>query len=97
VVTRLEVDEAVPPGTVHVWYGWRNKHFEEGMYAEMLAPISNSDIVDDVARRFWQNWTTYGGGIFYNALDGLSSEVGSWDAFWDAACNIRSYPVGKEA
>jgi molybdopterin-containing oxidoreductase family molybdopterin binding subunit len=94
VVTNLEIDESVPQGTVHVWFGWRRRQFEEGTYSEVVTPICAPGIEDDVARRWRSDWEA-GGGIPYAPLDIMSFEVGSWDAYWDVACNIRRYDAAK--
>lgn len=90
VVTKLELDESVPPGTLHVWFGWRRKQFEEGTYSELVTPICAPGIADDVSRRWLDDWQA-AGGIWYNPLDMIATEIGSWDAYWDVACDIRLY------
>lgn len=95
VVTALHLDEAVPPGTVHVWFGWRRRQFEEGTYAEMLIPLSDVSTVDAVADKWWDDWIAQGG-IVDPALDTNSSLTGAWDTLWDCACAIRLYEQEKE-
>lgn len=43
VITRLVLDESVPDGTVHVWFGWRRRQFEEGTYAEITHQCAGQD------------------------------------------------------
>jgi molybdopterin-containing oxidoreductase family molybdopterin binding subunit len=99
VVTRLELDESVPAGTVHVWFGWRRRQFEEGTYSEMVTPIGHPDVINDVAVRWWDDWIALGGDA-RSPVGFIGIAVGAWDTYWDSACNIRKYvPVvaGKEA
>lgn len=95
VVTKLCLDEAVPPGTIHVWFGWRRRQFEEGTYAEMLIPLSDISTVDEVALKWWDDWVAQGG-VCDTVVDVAASLVGAWDTLWDCACNIRKYEAGKE-
>ena len=95
VVTKLCLDEAVPSGTIHVWFGWRRRQFEEGTYAEMLIPLSDISTVDDVALRWWDDWLAQGGRVD-PVVDVSCSLVGAWDTLWDCACTIRRFEQGKE-
>ncbi|MDR1185729.1 MAG: molybdopterin-dependent oxidoreductase [Coriobacteriales bacterium] len=96
VVTVLEVDESVPPGTIHVWFGWRRSQFDEGTYSEMVAPFAGPGSVDDLARK-WFSDCLIAGEPASPSLNPILYSAGAWDAYWDSACNIRKYPAGKEA
>jgi molybdopterin-containing oxidoreductase family molybdopterin binding subunit len=89
VVTKLCLDEAVPSGTIHVWFGWRRRHFEKGMYNEMLIPLGDISTIDAVANQWWNDLVDSLGGY---ADTGTNFELilsGAWDHMWDCACNIR--------
>ncbi|MDR0501285.1 MAG: molybdopterin-dependent oxidoreductase [Coriobacteriales bacterium] len=96
VVAVLRTDEAVPPGTVHVWFGWRKRHFEKGTYSELMVPITDPSTVDALADHWWNDYVEAG-----NEIDCcLSSDAqltGAWDTLWDVACAVRPYVVGKES
>jgi len=96
VVTILEVDESVPPGTVHVWFGWRRRQFEEGTYSEMVTPFAGPGSVDESARK-WLADCIIEGEPFCAGLNPNLYSAGAWDAYWDCACDIRSYTAKKEA
>ena len=96
VVTKLELDESVPPGTLHVWFGWRRNQFEEGTYSEVVTPICAPGIADDVSDRWLKDWMDKGG-MYYGPQDMIVLEIGNWDAYWDVSCNIRLYDAGREA
>ncbi len=84
----LRVDEAVPPGTVHVWFGWRQRQFEEGTYAELLLPLSSPETTDALANRWWDIIEEQGkGGNYY--VGGESGLAGAWDCLWDCLCDIK--------
>lgn len=95
VVTRLEVDECVPAGTVHVWFGWRKRQFMEGTYAEMVHECPNKDSSGPVQDKWFADWVAHGNhpNPFVQFMAAL---VGSTDCYWDSYCNIRKYE-GKEA
>lgn len=99
VVTRLEIDECVPAGTVHVWFGWRMRQFEEGTYAEMVHQCPNKDSSGPVQDKWWNDWIR--AGHFSNPhIESMAVEIGSTDCYWDSYCNIRKYVgdvAGKEA
>ncbi len=90
VVTRLEIDECVPAGTVHVWFGWRRHHFEEGTYAEMVHQCPNLDSTSAVEDKWWNDWVA-GGHIGNSWVEFMATEIGSTDCYWDSVCNIRKY------
>jgi molybdopterin-containing oxidoreductase family molybdopterin binding subunit len=96
VVTELEIDESVPPKTIHVWFGWRRRQFEVGTYSEMVTPISGPGIIDEVADKWWNDWYEQFK-TMWGSEDIMAFETGGWDAYWDCACNVRAYAAGKEA
>jgi hypothetical protein len=81
---------------VHVWFGWRRRHFEVGMYNEMMVPLSDISTVDDVALRWWENFME-DGGVMDGCLSTDAALTGAWDTLWDCACAVRPYSDGKEA
>lgn len=90
VVTRLEIDECVPEGTVHVWFGWRRKHFEEGTYAEMVHQCPNLDSQTAVEDKWFNDWVA-AGHIGNSWVEPMCTEIGGTDCYWDSVCNIRKY------
>ncbi|MEG1906815.1 MAG: molybdopterin-dependent oxidoreductase [Gordonibacter sp.] len=89
VIAICRLDEAIPPGTIQVWFGWRKKHFEEGMYSELLVPLGSYETIDDVAEFWWNDMVERGVakcGIFTGSE---ATTAGAWDTIWDCACNIR--------
>ena len=96
MVAPARIDEAVPPGTIQAWFGWRHKHYEDGMYSELLLPLSGHETNDALAERWWEDFTSKNAvGSAYNAT--LSVATGAWDTTWDCACAIRKVADGKEA
>ena len=90
VVTRLEIDECVPAGTIHVWFGWRRAHFEEGTYAEMVHQCPNLDSSGAVEDKWWNDWVS-SGHIGNSWVEFMATEIGSTNCYWDSVCNIRKY------
>jgi molybdopterin-containing oxidoreductase family molybdopterin binding subunit len=91
VVTKLCLDECVPPGTIHVWFGWRRRHFEAGMYNEMLIPMGDVSTIDAVANQWWKDLVEAVGGFTDTATNSELILSGAWDHMWDCACNIRRW------
>jgi anaerobic selenocysteine-containing dehydrogenase len=89
VVLELRVEEAIPPGTVQVWFGWRKRQFEEGTYAEMLIPNSDDIVINDVADQWFDDFVAAGNIVSGMAAGSLALEIGAWDTFWDCACAVR--------
>jgi anaerobic selenocysteine-containing dehydrogenase len=83
----MRIDEAIPPGTVQVWFGWRRRQFDEGTYSEMLVPCGGEEATDDLARRWWDDTVKKGVSIF--ALGSVSLICGTWDTLWDCVCDVR--------
>ena len=96
VVTRLEIDECVPAGTVHTWFGWRARQFEEGTYAECVTTYASEKTNQAVEEKWAEDWVA-AGHAFDAFLDPISGEIASSDCYWDSWCNIRKYEAGKEA
>lgn len=87
----LEADEAVPPGTVHAWFGWRARAYEQGTYAELTVPCGGDEAIDDVAR-FWWDYVEERGevdSLASNGLGAMAMAYGSWDTLWDCTCSVR--------
>lgn len=89
VIATMRLDEAIPPGTIQVWFGWRHSQFEEGMYSELLVPLGGHETLNDVAQHWWKQIEESGGVRcnVYTASEGAFT--GAWDTIWDCACNIR--------
>ena len=96
VVTKLVIDESVPAGTVHVWFGWRRRQFEEGTYAEMVQQCANKESTRPLEDQWFNDWIAQGHSD-NTAVEFLTVEVGSTDCYWDSWCNVRKYEAGKEA
>ncbi len=92
----VEADEAVPPGTVHAWFGWRARAYDEGTYAELTVPCGGDEAYDDVAKYWWRH------AVEHNAVDALGASsmgsmalaYGSWDTLWDVSCSVRKVADG---
>jgi molybdopterin-containing oxidoreductase family molybdopterin binding subunit len=95
VVTALEVDESIPPKTVHVWFGWRRRQFEAGTYSELVTPYAGPGSVDDAAKRWLENCTIEGE-PFCAGLNPTLYSAGAWDAYWDCACDVRAYSSDRQ-
>ncbi len=82
------LDEAIPPGTVQVWFGWRHTQFEGGTYAELLIPSASPETTDELANFWWNLIIQQGrGGTYY--VGGESALAGAWDTLWDCLCDVR--------
>lgn len=92
VVTRLEIDECVPAGTVHVWFGWRRKDFKEGTYAEITTQCSNKETAGPVQDKWFNDWVAAGHSPHPSA-EFMTGLTGSTDCYWDSNCNIRKYTL----
>lgn len=95
VVIEMRLDQAIPPGTVQVWFGWRKRQFDanegkgSGMYSELLVPLGDNDTLDEAAQ-YWYQCVREDGAVGY-ILGGTSysAMAGAWDTIWDCACDIR--------
>ena len=95
VIIEMRLDEAIPPGTIQVWFGWRKRAFDavegegSGMYSELLVPLGDNDTLDERAL-FWYQCTEEDNAVGY-ILGGTtySAMSGAWDTIWDCACDIR--------
>ena len=82
----LVLDEAVPPGTVHVWFGWRKRAYDYGTYAELTVPCGGNEACDELSDQWWDRLVSQG------KAPGMGTEAalaGTWDTLWDATCAVR--------
>ncbi len=90
VVTRLDLDESIPEGTVHVWFGWRRRQFEEGTYSEITHQCAGQESQGPVEDKWFSDWLA--AGHHPNPyVEAMSSLTGSTDCYWDSWCDIRKY------
>lgn len=89
VVAQMRLDQAIPPGTAQVWFGWRHEAFEEGMYSELIVPLGSRETLDDVADRWWDLVVAQDGVRHGTGTGGLAGLAGAWDTIWDCACDVR--------
>ena len=96
VVIEMRLDQVIPPGTIQVWFGWRHRAFEDGMYSELLVPLGDADTINDVAK-YWYKCTEEDGAVGA-LLSGYaySGMAGAWDTIWDCACEVRKLDAGEE-
>jgi molybdopterin-containing oxidoreductase family molybdopterin binding subunit len=96
VVCVMRIDEAIPPGTVHVWFGWRRRQFEEGTYAELLVALGDRSTINDLGDRWYDD--TLAIQPPEDMVNGsLTGYAGGWDTIWDCSCNLRRVSDRKEA
>lgn len=89
VIADMRVDQAIPPGTIQVWFGWRQEAFEEGMYSELLVPLGSEETIDDIANLWWDYVEGEGKACAGFGTGGVSGMAGAWDTIWDCACDVR--------
>ena len=92
----VEVDEAVPPGTVHAWFGWRARAYDEGTYAELTVPCGGEEAYDDVAKFWWNHALSHGqvDTLGASSMGSMSMAYGTWDTLWDSVCAVRKVADG---
>ncbi len=97
VTCTMRLDQAIPPGTLQVWFGWRHEAFEDGMYSELIVPLGGSETIDDRANVWWEDVLAQDGIQPGFGTGGIGGMAGAWDTIWDCACNLRKVADGKEA
>jgi molybdopterin-containing oxidoreductase family molybdopterin binding subunit len=88
VVAILRIEEAVPPGTVHVWFGWRRRQFEAGTYSELLVPLGDQTTINDTAEHWFKD-TIEEQAPEDMVFGSLSGYAGGVDTIWDCACAVK--------
>lgn len=89
VIVEMRLDNAMPPGTIQVWFGWRRRAFKDGgMYSELLVPLGDASTIDEPAQ-FWWDCTVEDGAVGPLLGGAYSGMAGAWDTIWDCACDIR--------
>lgn len=92
-IVEMRLDNAMPPGTLQVWFGWRKRAFKDGgMYSELLVPLGDADTIDEAAQ-FWWDCTVADGAVGPLLGGAYSGMAGAWDTIWDCACDIRKIDV----
>lgn len=89
VVATMRLDQAIPPGTIQVWFGWRRSAFDEGMYSELIVPLGGRETLDEVAD-LWFDVVAADAGVRHGpGTGGIAGLAGAWDTIWDCACDVR--------
>ncbi|MDO4290283.1 MAG: molybdopterin-dependent oxidoreductase [Eggerthellaceae bacterium] len=96
VIAPMRLDEAIPPGTVQVWFGWRQSQFVEGTYSELLVPLGSEETITDISNQ----WFEEACGVF--GIEDMANNYGAayaggWDTIWDCACNVCKLEEKKGA
>jgi len=89
VTCEMRLDQAIPPGTLQVWFGWRHAAFEDGMYSELIVPLGGRETIDDRADLWWDCVVRDDGVKAGFGTGGVAGMAGAWDTIWDCACNLR--------
>lgn len=81
------LSECIPPGTVHVWYGWRKKDYIEGAHNLLLTPHSTPETADELLSGWWN----YAGKRYpmppqFNLEQAIAT---GWDVIWDNLCEVK--------
>lgn len=53
VRAKASISQAIPPGVVHVWFGWWKDQFPEGTYENLLLPMNSHEISDPSCEKMW--------------------------------------------
>ena len=91
VTLPLTVDEAVPLGVCHVWFGWRRRDYEKGTYSELTTRAGGEEACDELSEYWWGLACEKGlaPGTMFAIM------AGSWDTLWDATCAVRKVENGR--
>ena len=81
-VADMRLDQAIPPGTIQVWFGWRRGAFEEGMYSELIVPLGGKETIDEYAELWWKHVEEEGRVKAGFATGGTGMFAGAWDTIW---------------
>lgn len=92
VTCEMRLDQAIPPGTIQVWFGWRHDAFEDGMYSELIVPLGGMETIDDRANAWWDDVLAAGGIRAGFATGSIGGMAGAWDTIWDCACALHKIP-----
>jgi len=84
---KAKLSEAIPPGVVHVWYGWRQQDYLEGNYSYLLNSHMRNEF-DDPLRQRWAQvaMERYPFPPEANLEFAITT---NWDIYWDNLCEVR--------
>lgn len=87
---KCKLEESVPPGTFHIWFGWKARNFiDHTTYNDLLPDIGSAR--DDLCKRSW-DLIMEKEGMGFLLFGGESGTGGNWDTLWDALCEVRKAP-----
>ena len=87
------LSQSMPPGTVHVWYGWRKGDYIEGAHNLLIGAHSTPETADELVQAWWD---TAGKRYPMPALYNLEQLIATgWDLYWDNNCEVRKVEGGK--
>jgi molybdopterin-containing oxidoreductase family molybdopterin binding subunit len=78
---------SMPPGTAHLWYGWRKQEYIEGAHNLLLAPHSVRETQDELSEA-WRELARQRNPA-PEAFNWEMNAASGWDIIWDNLCEVR--------
>jgi len=87
------INEAVPPGVVHIPHGWWPKQFIEGHLANLLLPLASPETRDEAREIYWALTAERTGKKVFESDDGWHA-YDAWfayspDTIFDCLCEVK--------
>jgi molybdopterin-containing oxidoreductase family molybdopterin binding subunit len=89
VKVKAKLSEALPLGTVHMWFGWRKQDYIEGAHNILLSPHFSPEFDNDPLRQRWEE-IAVGKYPYLPKFANMEALVAmGWDIFWDNSCQVE--------
>jgi molybdopterin-containing oxidoreductase family molybdopterin binding subunit len=85
---KVLLSETMPPGTVHLWYGWRHQNYIQGAHNVLLHPLGTPE-TEDTLRTAWGNLARARYSFIPLVANWEIIMSSNWDPFWDNYCEVQ--------
>jgi len=101
---KVRLSQAIPPGVVQMWFGYRASEYLEGSPTLLQVPTGTAETLDDAGREWLdvvkKRWAPLPGEApsldrWPYTINGQWKIAGNWDVIWDNYCEVRKVSGGK--
>jgi anaerobic selenocysteine-containing dehydrogenase len=89
VIVKTRLSEALPLGTVHMWFGWRKQDYIKGAHNVLLSPHFTAEFDNDPLRRRWEEIAIAKAPYLSKFVNIEALVAFGWDIFWDNSCQVE--------
>lgn len=106
---KARLSQAIPPGIIQMWFGYRAGEYQEGAPTLLQVPTSVAEHRDETCKKWLEvvqkrwgpipgeasTWESLSRGRLPNTVNMEVQCAGAWDVIWDNYCEVKKASGGK--